>query len=133
VPGATNGKSYFGSPLGCAATIGDIALIRILLESDVGKTSRWRGSWAAAAEYGHFELLRFLIDSKRPNLNYQHYQNALQHASRGGHIEIVRFLFENADILLKKPTILPQTCSQDVGQKIKPKNTGWKPFFSQPA
>jgi hypothetical protein len=97
-----NRSSYFGSPLRCAATIGDVELTKTLLASMSTEKRHWEDAWAASAELGHFEVLRLLIESGQPSLNYRLLETALRHASRGGYMEIVEFLLDNSDIISEK-------------------------------
>ncbi|OAQ70165.1 ankyrin repeats (3 copies) domain-containing protein [Pochonia chlamydosporia 170] len=94
---------YYQTPLLLASTAGHTTIVRFLLEEGadveveegIGCTSLTR-----AAEMGHAEVVRVLLDVGRANVNAQnHYQHTpLTEAAGHGHAAVVKMLLDTGDV-----------------------------------
>jgi hypothetical protein len=90
--GAKDSLTYFGTPLSCAALTGNLDIVRTLLATNTVSPASWLTAMGKAARHGHLEILRLLIDFKRLELNYDHYNHVIIRAALGGQVEVLQFL-----------------------------------------
>jgi ankyrin repeat protein len=90
--GAKDNQTYFGTPLSCAALTGNLEIVRTLLATITVSPDSWLLAMGKAARHGHLEILRLLIDFKRPELNYDHYNYVIIRAASVGQVEVLQFL-----------------------------------------
>jgi ankyrin repeat protein len=95
---AKQSVTYFGNPLTCAAGTGNIELVRILLTANINARPYWRNALKKATRRGHLEVVRLLIDFRRPELNYSHYDCAIRQAALGGQVEVLRWLLAESNL-----------------------------------